>query len=255
MIFTRIRMGKLLNLEQWGKNPCVIFPCFIPTTFIKKDWWWLRQLIVLGSGVAELSVLTHTHTPSMVESRMEKKLMQAPSSLRLCWRLMQFPFTSFLFLFIHGQKWSWFSSRGTSTICSFLMVCSHPRTCILLFWGSHSELGIVCFSSTVFHAKGHSGGQSCVCFSLPIHGLYICCLCPAVKLVFLSILGLCKFLDDSTVQIGSLTFPRCWLWLLCHPYVLRAVLNSLESHFGHDRANNDSGNVFPVLSYISWLIA
>ena len=105
----------------------------------------------------------------------------------------------FLLLFIHGQKWSCFSSRGASTVCSFLTVCSHPRTGILLFWGSHSELGIVCFSSTVFPGKGHSGGQSCVCFSLPISGLNICCLCPAVKLVFLSILGLCKFLDDSTV--------------------------------------------------------
>ena len=55
--------------------------------------------------------------------------------------------------------------------------------------------------------RGHSGGQSCVCFSLPIHGLYICCLYPAVNLVFLSILGLCKLLGDFTVQIGSLIFP------------------------------------------------
>ena len=29
-----------------------------------------------GSGVAGLSVLTHTHTPSMVESRMAKALTQ-----------------------------------------------------------------------------------------------------------------------------------------------------------------------------------
>ena len=63
MIFTRIRVGEIV--KPWaieGKYPCVFFPCFIPTIFIKKDCWWLRQLIVLGSGVAGLSVLTHTHT-------------------------------------------------------------------------------------------------------------------------------------------------------------------------------------------------
>ena len=30
------------------------------------------------------------------------------------------------------------------------------------------------------------------------------------------------------------------------PYMLGTVVNSPESHFGHDRANNDSEVVFPV---------
>ena len=42
--------GEIVNLGQWEKNPCVTSLCFIPTTFIKKDCWWLRQLIVLGVG-------------------------------------------------------------------------------------------------------------------------------------------------------------------------------------------------------------
>ena len=55
------------------KNPCAIFPCFIPTTFNKNGCWWLRQLMVFGSGVAGLSVLTHTHTPPLLTSRWKKK--------------------------------------------------------------------------------------------------------------------------------------------------------------------------------------
>ena len=64
MIFPRIRMwGKLSTLANERKIPMCLLPFFFTTTFIKKDCWWLRQLIVLGSGVARLSVLTHMHTP------------------------------------------------------------------------------------------------------------------------------------------------------------------------------------------------
>ena len=51
--------------------------------------------------------------------------------------------------------------------------------------GSHSELGIVCFSSMVFPVKGHSGGPSCVCFPYHFVACTYVCLCPSVKLVLL----------------------------------------------------------------------
>ena len=42
--------GNLSSFGQWVENPCVFFPCLIPTTFIMKDCWWLRQLMILGVG-------------------------------------------------------------------------------------------------------------------------------------------------------------------------------------------------------------
>ena len=39
------------------------------------------------------------------------------------------------------------------------------------------------------------------------------------------------------------------------PHILGTIVNSLESHFGHDRAKNDSEFIFLVLSCIRWLFA
>ena len=51
-------------------------------------------------------------------------------------------------------------------------------------------------------------GWSVVCmFSLPFHGLYVCLPLPDCEVGSSPILGLCKFLGDSTVQMGSLMFP------------------------------------------------
>ena len=65
-----------------------------------------------------------------------------------------------------------------------------------------------------------------------------------MNLVFLSILGLCKLLGDFTVQIESLIFSHV-VGCVCRSilYILGTVVNLLESHFGHDRAKNDSGIV------------
>ena len=64
MIFTRIRVGGMPNLGQWGKNPCVTFPCLTQLPPLKTaavswgsyGWEW---------SVAGLLVLAHTHTPPM----------------------------------------------------------------------------------------------------------------------------------------------------------------------------------------------
>ena len=45
-----------------GKYPCVFPPCFIPTTFIEEWLLVVEAVNCFGSGVAGLSVLTHTHT-------------------------------------------------------------------------------------------------------------------------------------------------------------------------------------------------
>ena len=71
MIFTRIRVGKLSNLEPW-ENPCVIFPCFIqpPQLRIAGGGW---GSYCFGSGVVGLPVLSHMHTPPVVDFTMAKK--------------------------------------------------------------------------------------------------------------------------------------------------------------------------------------
>ena len=68
MIFTRIRVGKLSNLGQSGKYPCVIFSCFISTTFIEEWLLVVEAVNCFGSGVEGLSVFTHTHTPPLLTS-------------------------------------------------------------------------------------------------------------------------------------------------------------------------------------------
>ena len=74
MIFTRIRVGKLSNPRQWGKNPCVFFPCLTQPLSLKNGWWWLRQLICFGSGVAGLSIHAYMHTPPRLTSQWPKPL-------------------------------------------------------------------------------------------------------------------------------------------------------------------------------------
>ena len=53
----------------------------------------------------------------------------------------------------------------------------------------------------------------------------------------------------SLIHFGTVIFPRCWLCCRGLPYIFGIVVISPESHFGHNRAKNDSENVFPVLSY------
>ena len=105
MIFPKDKdVGEFVKPWPRGKIPMCLLPLLIPTTFVKKDCWWLRQLIVLGSGVAGLSVLTHTHTPPQLTSLTEE--------------IRPFPrraeaFTHFWFLSIHAQARSCSSSlRG-----------------------------------------------------------------------------------------------------------------------------------------------
>ena len=52
----------------------------------------------------------------------------------------------------------------------------------------------------------------------------------------------------SLIHFGTVIFPRCWLCCRGLPYIFGTVVIFPESHFGHDRAKNDSENVFPVLS-------
>ena len=100
--------------------------------------------------------------------------------------------------------------------------------------------------------KGHSRFQLCVCFSLPVRGLYICLSLPSCELgdSFPS-LDCVIPLVPSLFRLGRWFSPRGWLCLRGIIYILGTVVNSLESNFGHDRAKNDSGIIFPVLSCIS----
>ena len=64
MIFTRIRMwGKLSNLGPMREIPMCLISLLYPTTFIEEWLVVVEAVIILGSGVAGLLVLTHTHTP------------------------------------------------------------------------------------------------------------------------------------------------------------------------------------------------
>ena len=83
-------------------------------------------------------------------------------------------------------------------------------------------------------------------FSLPLCGLYVfsqwfCC---SGRAVFPHVL----YKLYSLIHFGTVIFPRCWLCCRGLPYIFGTVVISPESHFGHDRAKNDSKNVFPVLS-------
>ena len=72
--FHKDKGGEIVNLGQWEKNTHVSsFPCLTQPISLKNFCWWLRQLIALGSGVARLSVLTHTHTPPLLTSQWKKK--------------------------------------------------------------------------------------------------------------------------------------------------------------------------------------
>ena len=71
MIFTRIRVwGELV--KPWPmreKYPCVFFSLLYPTTFIEEMLLVVEAVNGFGSGVAGLSVLTHTHTlPTILAS-------------------------------------------------------------------------------------------------------------------------------------------------------------------------------------------
>ena len=84
MIFTRIRVGKLLNLEPWGKkNPCVTTSSH-PTTSIKNCWWWLRQLL-FGEWVWQdcQSFLTCTLHPRLTSQRQNKPPPSPPQDTTL----------------------------------------------------------------------------------------------------------------------------------------------------------------------------
>ena len=122
MIFTRIRMwGNLSNLGQWKKNPCVFLPCFIPTTFIKKCCWWLRQLWSLGVGWQDCQFSpTHTLHHSWLHSR--RKFV--PSHDKMKHSRTPLSCTTG-FLSVHAL-----SNFGTSRFC-----CSSPRMNHLLFVG------------------------------------------------------------------------------------------------------------------------
>ena len=52
-----------------------------------------------------------------------------------------------------------------------------------------------------------------------------------------------SFPGGFVAQDGLLFYPCCNLCLLIH---FGDCCNSLGSHFGHDRAKNDSGVIFPV---------
>ena len=129
---------------------------------LNNDCWWLRQLMAFGSGVAGLSVLTHTHTPPARNTH-------ALSPLHV-----------------------------TSTVCSFITVV-HPHAdiplskTVLECWCTPNHvLSIVCSSTHKLGAvRPHAGTVVCSLpshvgvlpfhaqfgswyFSLPLHGLCMC---------------------------------------------------------------------------------
>ena len=71
--FHKDKGGEIVKPWPIREKPCAIFPCFIPTTFIKKWLLVVEAVNGLGSGVAGLSVLTHTHTPPLLTSQWQKK--------------------------------------------------------------------------------------------------------------------------------------------------------------------------------------
>ena len=53
-------------VKPWAieeKYPCVFFSLLYPTTFIEELLLVVEVVIVFGSGVVGLLVLTHTYTP------------------------------------------------------------------------------------------------------------------------------------------------------------------------------------------------
>ena len=150
MIFTRIRVGEIVNLGQWEKNPYVFFLCFIPTTFIKKGCWWLRQLWSWKWGGRTVSPHPHVHS---THDFVVHPLTQIFFSTRLCWRLMHFQFSRpSCCLFIHGQKRS----------CFF----PHARPPLSV----HSSQGRI-----VFHTQDFPGFYPHI-FPLRIYGWFGCIL-------------------------------------------------------------------------------
>ena len=50
-------------LSQKGEKPMCLIPLFYFQPLSLNNYcWWLKQLMIVGAGVAGLSVLTHTHT-------------------------------------------------------------------------------------------------------------------------------------------------------------------------------------------------
>ena len=113
-------VGEFVQLwPKRGKTPCVLFPCFYFQPLSLKNYcWWLKQLMILGAGVAGLSVLTHTHTlPTiLVVHLLTQTFIFTP-------RVVEHPRTAkshpSCCVCIHGQKRSCFSSRRASIVCSF----------------------------------------------------------------------------------------------------------------------------------------
>ena len=134
--------GNLSNFGQNEKNPCVLFPCFYFQPLSLKNYcWWLKQLMILGAGVAGLSVLTPTHTLPMilVVHLLTQTIIFTP------W-VAEHPRTEkscpSCCVCIHGQKKElFFLTQGLH--CLFISLLGrivYPRTGILLFGGAHSEL-------------------------------------------------------------------------------------------------------------------
>ena len=198
MIFTRIRMwGNLSKLGLWEKNTHVSsFPCLTQPLSLKNCCWWLRQLIVFGSGVAGLPVLTHMHTP---------------------------PWLTSLWL---GKKWLPSLTLGFSTLPMTVQKCSPTCNSRPLHCCAFSRRGILSrFSSSRTELSGFyprsffpRGFADDVVVSTP-HRLIVH---SALLLTLIHRLGDCNFfpnvvcicfLGDLVPRTGCV-FPCHWLWLL-----------------------------------------
>ena len=124
MIFTRIRVGKLLNLGQWEKTHVSSSLVLFPTTFIKNLCWQLRQLLSRNGCGRTVSPHPHAHS-TLVDFTMagEKWFPSLTQEIWLSHDCVEGSRTSnscpSCCLFIHGQKQSCFSSCRTSIVCSF----------------------------------------------------------------------------------------------------------------------------------------
>ena len=123
--------GKLSNPRPMRKN-IHVSPLFVyPTTFIAELLLVVEAVIVFGSGVAGLSILTHTHTPPQRLISQWKRNLHALSTMQ----------ASRFSVYLHAQDLPGFHSRGHILLSTpklnthahpiHVLSVSYPSTCEL----------------------------------------------------------------------------------------------------------------------------
>ena len=157
------------TLGQWGKIPMCLLSLLYPTTFIEEWLLVVEAVIIFGSGVVGLSVLTHTHTPPTVDFTMAGKTFTHSPIRNL---------TILLFILSHKSSSLHDCAEGsrTSNFHVLPVVCSSMDKNGVVFphagppLSVHSSQGRI-----VFHAQDFPGFYPRI-FPLRIYGWFGCIL-------------------------------------------------------------------------------